>query len=177
MLTSIYLIDLKDDARALVLLSGLRKDFPGSPYFVFLESMVRHRLGDWDASLAGGRELHRMIASDPRAFRHKWLTLVCGLSGADCLAQADMERTLVWLDHALEATAKEKPDSFRTLLHQLRALTLDVLGRRDAAVAEYKIVEGLAPFGDSREVARACLAEPCGRAAILKRLREMSKEE
>ncbi len=177
MLTSIYLIDLRDDARALVLLQGLRKDFPGSPYFVFLETMVRHRLGDWDGSLAGGRELHKMIAADPKTFRPKWLTLVCGLSGPDCLARPEMERTLVWLDHALEATAKDKPDTFRSLLRLLRGQTLDVLGRRDAAVADYQKVEFLPPIGESREIARACLAAPCGREAVLARLRAMSKED
>jgi len=177
MLTSIYLVDLKDDARALVLLQGLRKDFPGSPYFVFLEAMVRHRLGDWDGSFAGGRELHRMIAADPKAFRPKWLTLVCGLSGPRCLERADMERTLVWLDHALETVAKEKPDTFKTLLRLLRGQTLDVLGQREEALKEYQKVEALPPLGDSREVARACLATPCGREAVLKRLRDMSKEE
>ena len=177
MLTSIYLIDLKDDAKALVLLKGLRKDFPGSPYFVFLEAMVLHRLGDWEGSLAGGRELHKMVAADPKAFRPKWLTLVCGLSGPDCLARPEMERTLVWLDHALEATAKEKPDTFRALLRLARGMTLDVLGRRDAAVAEYQKVEFLPPLGESREIARACLASPCGREAVLARLRAMSKEE
>ena len=46
MLASIYLIDLHDDARALTLVQGLRKDFPGSAYFIFLEAMLRHRLGD-----------------------------------------------------------------------------------------------------------------------------------
>ena len=177
MLTSIYLIDLHDDARALPLIEGLRKDFPGSPYFIFLEALVRHRLGDWDGSLAVGRELHKIVAADPKAFRHKWLTLVCGLSGSDCLAKAEMERTLTWLDHALETTAKEKPGTFRSLLHLLRGVTLDVLGRRDEAVKDYQRAEFLPPLGESRELARACLASPCDRAETLKRLREMSKEE
>jgi len=177
MLTSIYLLDLHDDARALPLIEGLRKDFPGSPYFVFLEALVRHRLGDWDGSLAVGRELHRIVAADPKAFRHKWLTLACGLSGSDCLAKPEMERTLAWLDHALETTAKEKPSTFRSLLHLLRGVTLDVLGRRDEAVKDYQRAEFLPPLGESREVARACLASPCDRADVLKRLRAMSKED
>jgi tetratricopeptide (TPR) repeat protein len=177
MLTSIYLIDLHDDARALPLIQGLHKDFPNSPYFVFLEAMVRHRLGDWDGSLALGRDLHKTIAADPKAFRRKWLTLVCGLSGSECLSKDDMDRTLVWLDHAVDATAKEKPDTFRTLLRLLRGQTLDVLGRRDDAVKDYQKVEFLPPLGESREIARECLAAPCGRDAVLARLRTMSKED
>ncbi|MEK7232721.1 MAG: hypothetical protein AAB268_02810 [Elusimicrobiota bacterium] len=175
MLSSIYLIDMHDDARALTIILQLRKDFPDSPYFVFLEALLRHRLGDWDGSLTLGRELHKTIAADPKDFRHKWLTLVCGLSGADCLAKADMERTLVWIDHALDATSKEKPDSFKTLIRLLRGQALDVLGRRDEAVKEYQNVEFLPPLDDSREIARTCLAVPCDRNAVLKRLREMSK--
>ncbi len=182
MLSSIYLIDLHDDARALTLVQGLRKDFPNSVYFVFLEAMLRHRLGDWDGSLVLGRELHKTIAADPKAFRPKWLTLVCGLSGADCLAKGDMERTLTWLDHALDSTSKDsaagpKPDGFQTMLHFLRGQTLDILGRRDDAVAEYKKVEALPALGETKEIARACLEAPCDRAATLKRLRAMSKED
>ncbi len=182
MLTSIYLIDLHDDARALTLVQGLRKDFPASPYFIFLEAMLRHRLGDWDGSLALGRELHKIVAADPKAFRPKWLTLVCGLSGEDCLSKPDMERTLAWLDHALDSTAKDaspgqKPDSFRTLLRLLRGQALDALGRREEAAKEYQKVEFLPPVGETRDIARACLAAPCDRTAIIARLRAMSKEE
>lgn len=177
MLSSIYIIDLHDDARGLTVVQGLRKDFPASAYFVFLEALLRHRLGDWDGSLALGRELHKMVAADPKAFRPKWLTLVCGLSGADCLAKEDLERTLAWLDHALDATSKEKPDTFKTLLRLFRGQALDVLGRREEAAKEYQKVEFLPPIGESRDIARACLAKPCDRVAVLKRLREMSKAE
>lgn len=177
MLASIYLLDLHDDARALALVQGLRKDFPGSPYFVFLEALLRHRLGDWDGSLALGRELHKMAAADPKAFRPKWLTLACGLSGPDCLAKPEVERVLIWVDHALDASAKDKPGSFRSLLLLMRGQALDVLGRRDEAAKDYQKVEFLPPFGESREIARACLAAPCDRDAVLKRLREMSKVE
>ena len=177
MLSGIYLVDLRDDARALALILQLRKDFPASPYFLFLEAMLRHRLGDWDGSLARGREIHAIIAADPEAFRHKWLTLVCGLSGADCLAKAEMERTLAWLDHALDSISKEKPDSFKTLIHLMRGQTLDILGRRDDAVGEYQKIEFLPLLDDSRVIARACLAAPCDRESVLNRLRAMSKED
>ena len=182
MLSSIYLVDMHDDARALSVIQQLRRDFPGSPYFIFLEAMLRHRLGDWDGSLTLGRELHKIVAADPKAFRHKWLTLACGLSGPDCLGKADMDRTLAWLDHAVDSASKDpvtgaKGDTFKTLLRLLRGMTLDILGRRDAAVADYQTVEHLPPLGDSREVARACLASPCGRESVLARLKGMSKDD
>lgn len=184
MLSSIYIIDLHDDARGLTVVQGLKKDFPDSVYFIYLDALLRHRLGDWDGSLASGRDLHARLAADPKAFRPKWLTLICGLSGPDCLSKPEMEGALVWLDHALETAAKDpapkkgaKPDTFKTLLRLLRGNVLDILGRRDEAVKEYQKVEFAPPLGESREIARACLASPCGREATLKRLREMSKAD
>ncbi len=181
-LASIYLSDLHDDSRALPVVVRLRKEFPDSPYFLFLEILLRHRLGDWADSLALGRELHRRIEADPKAFRRKWLTIVCGLSGPECLAKDDLQRTLAWFDHALEDSEKDKkipakkPNTFRSLLSLLRAATLDALGRRDEAVTGYQKVLLLPPIGDSREIARACLAAPCGREELLKRLRDWSRE-
>lgn len=178
---SIYLLDMKDDAKALAATERLRKDFPDSVYFVFLEAMLKAKLGDKDGSLAAAREVHKAVAADPKAFRRKWLTLVCGLSGEQCLSTADSERALEWLSWALEATAKEetpkKPDSFRTLLRLLRGQALDALGRRDEAAKDYQKVEFAPPIGESRDIARQCLASPCGREAILARLREFSRED
>ncbi len=100
-LMCIFIIDLHDFARALPVVQKLRENFPQSPYYQFLEALLRHRLGDQDASLALARELYAQIAADPAAFRPKWMTLVCGLSGADCLTKPDALAALPWFDHAL----------------------------------------------------------------------------
>lgn len=176
LLAQIDIVDRGDFADAQALLARLRRDFSGSPYFLFLEMIVRHRLGDWDGSLALGRELYRVVAADPASFRPKWLTLVCGLSGPDCLARPDVERGLAWIDHALAATSGEKVDGFQTLLRLFRGNALDVLNRREEAVAEYKRCLELPPFDFVHERAHACLAAPCGRYEIIGRLRALSKE-
>lgn len=182
MLASIYIIDLKENEKGLAVVQLLRKDFPDSVYFVYLDGLLRHRLGDFEGSLASARDLHKRLAADPKAFRPKWLTLVCGLSGSDCMSEREMEEAVAWLDRAIEATAKDpagpkgRPDSFRTFLRLLRGHALDILGRRDEAVKDFQKVEFLPPLGESREFARACLASPCDRDAVFKRLREMTKE-
>ena len=176
-LLCIYLIDLRDLPRALSAVQKLRESFPQSPYYVFIESMLRHRLGDWDGSLTLGRQLYAQVAADPAAFQPKWLTLVCGLSGADCLGKADSEAALAWFDRAIEGAAKEKPDGFLTLLRLFRGQLLDALGRRDEAVAEYRKVPALPDVGFARKRAAACLSAPCGRDEILARLRAWSKGE
>lgn len=177
LLSQIYLVDMHDFARALPVLQRLRRDFPDSPYFLFLEALARHRLGDWDGSLVLGRELFRQAEADPAAFRPKWLTLICGLSGANCLAREDAERALAWFDHALEATSREKPDAFRGLLRLFRGHLLEVLDRRDEALVEYQKALALPDFDFVHARAAACRAEPCGRDELLRTLREMSRDE
>jgi tetratricopeptide (TPR) repeat protein len=174
-LSSIYIIDKRDWAKALPVIESLREDFPDSSYFLFLEVLLRHRLGDWDGSLKAGRQLHARIAADPVAFRPKWLTIACGLSGADCLAQEDLERTVSWLDHALSHSTTEKHTTFCTMAMLLRAHALDAMGRREEAVVAYQKAEFMPPLGDSRERARRCLAEPCTREVLLKDLRALAK--
>jgi tetratricopeptide (TPR) repeat protein len=174
-LLSIYLIDTHDFARALPVAQTLRAEVPGSPYYVFLEALLRHRLGDWDGSLAVGRELYAQLEADPAAFRAKWLTLVCGLSGADCLAKEDAERAVRWFDHAIEATSKEKPSGFQALVRLFRGQLLDSLGRRDEAVADYSKALALPEMDFTRRRAAECLAAPCGRLEVLGRLRALSQ--
>jgi tetratricopeptide (TPR) repeat protein len=176
-LLCIDVIDLHDFARALPVVQKLRADFPQSPYYLFLEAMLRDRLGDRDASLALGRQLYAQIAANPSAFRPKWLTLVCGLSGSDCLDKNDAAKALPWFDHALEASAKDDPDGMNALLHLFRGQLLDVLGRRDEAVAEYRRVQALPDFDASRARAAECQSAPCGRDEVLRRLRALSKTE
>ncbi len=175
LLANTFIIDMKDYARALPVLQRLREMFPGSVYFVFLEALARHRLGDWDKSAALGRVLFAAAEADPAAFRRKELTLVCGLSGDACLAPADGERMLAWADHALAMTAKEKPAPYHTWVRMLRGYSLDLLGRRDDAAKEYLKIAYLPDFDGARERARECLAAPCDRAALLRMLRERSK--
>jgi tetratricopeptide (TPR) repeat protein len=176
-LLSIYMVDLHDYARALPVAQELRAEFSDSPYYFFLEALLRHRLGDWDGSLALGLQLGSRIEADPAAFRSKWLTLVCGLSGPDCLDAQDAGLALAWFDHALENSGKETPSGFQALLHLFRGQLLDILGRRDEAVAEYRRTAALPDLDFAHERASACAAAPCGRAETLRFLRALSRDE
>jgi tetratricopeptide (TPR) repeat protein len=176
-LLSIYLIDLHDFARALSVVQILRRSLPESPYYIFIEALLRHRLGDWDGSFAMGRQLFAAAAADPAAFRPKWLTLVCGLSGPSCLAPADAPATLAWLDHALETTAKEKPDAFGALLRLFRGQVLEASGRREEALGEYRKVLALPEFDFTRSRAKACLEAPCPREEQLGLLKRFAQAQ
>lgn len=174
LLANLYLVDLREDSKALPLLQRLRGFFPGSPYFVFLEALARHRLGELDASAALGRELFAFAQADPAAFRRKELTLACGLSLVSCLGPADAEGFAAWSARALEASYREKPSPYQTWLRLLRGHALDLLGRREQAVAEYERAAALPPFDDAHARAKSCLEMPCGREVLLGLLRERS---
>ena len=174
-LLSIDLVDRHDFPSALRLIQKLRADLPDSPYYLFLEALARHRLGDEEGSLALGRQLGARIEADPAAFRPKWMTLVCGLSGPDCLQASDAAPALVWFDRALESSASEKPSGFQTLLHLFRGQLLDALDRRDEAVAEYRRTLTLPDLDFAHARAAECAAAPCDRDEILRRLRAFSE--
>lgn len=176
-LSQIYLADLKDYAKAMSVVDRLRGMFPESPYFVFLETVLLHKLGQPDASLAQARVLYGQFERDPERFRRKWLTLVCGQAGPDCLSPAEAQGALAWFDMAEEATASEKPDGFKTMLRLLRGHLLDVLGRRDEAVAEYKKVLAGPDADFSRPRAGDCLEAACGRPETLRFLHALAEGE
>jgi tetratricopeptide (TPR) repeat protein len=173
-LLSIELLDMRDFARALPLILRLETEIPESPYFVFLEAVARRRLGDFDGSHAAARRLLAAAQADPALFRPKWLTLVCGLSGPDCLAAGDATAALEWLDRAL-ASDGQRPDALQATLRLLRGQVLEDLGRRDEALSEYRRIRALPDFDFVHARAAACLAAPCGRESQLRWLKSMAE--
>ncbi len=177
-LLCIYLIDLHDYARALPVVQKLRVDFPVSPYYVFLEPCCATASATATARSLPPRELYMQFAAAPAAFRPKWLTLICGLAvDGNCLSKRRRARGRSRGSTTRWRAAKEKPDGFLSVLHLFRGQLLDVIGRRDEAVAEYKKTLAPARGGLHARAASQCLEAPCGRGEILSRLRALSKEE
>jgi hypothetical protein len=174
-LVSIYIIDKHDYAKSLPVIQLMETQIPESPYYLFLDAYARFHLNDAAGSRAAARRLYALAAEDPAAFRTKWLTLVCSLSGADCLAAGDAQASLAWLDDALLADAGRKPDGFQALLRLMRAHALEDLGRRDEALPEYRKILILPAFDFTRARATACIASPCGRDNQLTWLKSMAE--
>jgi tetratricopeptide (TPR) repeat protein len=184
-LTSIYITDLHDYARALALTQRLRKDFPLSPYFHFLEVALRFRLGDWDGSVAEGRVLFRNQQGDMKAFARKWLSLFCGLSGAQCLEASNAKLAHDWLNHALEAEPKRPKDAaeppgfgpaWTSYLRLYRGNASDLLGKHEDAVADYNAVLQAPDFFDFHARAAECSAVPCTAVSMQRYLRAKSTD-
>lgn len=177
-LVAIELSDLREEVRALRTIERLRRDFPTSVYYLFLEALVCDRLGDHRRSVALARRIERKAAEDPGAFLRKELTLACGLSGAACLSPEDGQALLRWTERALELSKEDQAGPFRPWVRSLRGLALDMLGRREEALTEYRRVlqSSFAPH-DARRRAHDCLAEPCSRETLLQDLRARSRLE
>lgn len=170
-LLSIYL-DAGDDKRALPLLRMLRESFPTSPYFVFREAVLLHRLGDREASLQDVSSLFERARTERELLGRKQLGLFCGTSGEDCFDAKSMESALAWLDLALAESAKAP---WASMLHAYRGASWDILGRRALASADYHKALALPAFGPSHEYARRCLESPCDRKAVVGILKEAAR--
>ncbi len=176
-LLSIYILDKRDFAAALPLIERLEGQMPESPYYIFLETLARFHLNDATGSRAAARRLFAVAQKDRGAFRPKWLTLVCGLSGSACLEPGEAQGTLAWIDDALESEEGRSPDSFQALLRLLRGQALEDLGRRDEARIEYRKVAVLPEFDFTRARAAQCLAASCGRDEQLRWLKSLHDGE
>ena len=132
-LLSIYL-QAGDDKRALPLLRMLRENFPTSPYFVFREAVLLHRLGDREASLKDMASLLERSKGEKELIGRKQLSLFCGVASEHCFEVKSLESALAWLDLALAGASKPP---WASLLHAYRGASWDMLGRRALASADY----------------------------------------
>ena len=151
-LSSIYLWDEQETARAVLLLEALRKQYPGNPLFPSQIARIQDAyLHDATASLATWRSL---LAS-AREQRSNAPVL------AEAQARLEIARlmdALYQTDHAiehLEAIVALKPGAPYSVL-PLAYLRLgeakDRLGRRGEAIEAYRAAEALAPSHDVYDV-------------------------
>lgn len=108
MLTTIFILDKRDFQSALPVVQELRRDFPESVYFLSLEILARWKLGQREHSLELGRAMFEAQRRDPPAFDRKLLSLVCGLTGEQCLDAAQTAAMAEWFDAAIAAAPKPK---------------------------------------------------------------------
>ncbi|MBI5883835.1 MAG: hypothetical protein HZB91_12120 [Elusimicrobia bacterium] len=176
-MASVYIIDQQDYARALTLINGLRADYPDSPYFKYLEAVIKFRLGDWNGSLALVKELGALYRTDPPRFQRKLLTFACSLSGKDCLCRQDMELAHKFFNYAVENLKPDDPKEWASVTRLYRGHAADILGRRKDAESDYRWVLDHPDFHDHHARAAECLARRCTPERDMKYLMILSKGE
>ncbi|MBI5622912.1 MAG: tetratricopeptide repeat protein [Elusimicrobia bacterium] len=176
-MASIYIIDQQDYARALTLIHGLRADYPDSPYFKYLEAVIKFRLGDWSGSLPLVKELSAAFQADPPRFQRKLLTFVCSLSGKDCLCRQDVELAFKFFNYAVENLKPDDPPEWAAMARLYRGHAADMLGKRKDAEADYRWVLDHPAFLDGHLRAADCLKKRCNSDRNLRYLQALSKGE
>jgi tetratricopeptide (TPR) repeat protein len=184
LLSTIYITDRRDFAKALPHIQRLRSDFPESPYFEFIEAMLQFKLGHLDESLVMGREIFDRSLSNPIALNRKLLGLTCGLTGDQCLAKADVEQGRVWFTHAIELASDPKPGKtvkvteadrqWLSVLHLYRGYASSILDKKDEADRDYRWVLDHPDFSDDHARAQECMGGKCDAKSVIAYLRAMS---
>ncbi|MEE8425392.1 MAG: hypothetical protein V3S11_06165 [Elusimicrobiota bacterium] len=163
-LLTIYIQHERDYDRALSLTRHLLRDFPDSPYLLFVETALLNRTGDWPASYRSARALFERINHDPRIFSRNQLGTICGLAAAGCFDRSNLEGAARWITKALDASETEGEEvgqDWLAMLHLYRGLTLDILGKRSEAQADYGEAANLPDFGGTRVWGSFCWHRPC----------------
>lgn len=163
-LLTIYIQHERDYDRALSLTRSLLRDFPDSPYFLFVEAALLNRTGDWPASYRSVRSLFERVSADPKTFSRNQLGTICGLAAAACFDRSNLEGAARWLTKALDASAvegEEAGQNWTAVLRLYRGLTLDILGKRREAQADYGEAVNLPDFGGTRVWGSFCWHRPC----------------
>lgn len=149
----IYLWYEDDTGRALELLEGLRKQYPGNPLFLMqiaeIQDIYRHditaSLDTWRTLLALARE--QRVNAAPVAEARARLGIAHQL---EALHQTD--RAIEQLE-ALVASQAEEPYSTLALAHLRLGKAHDRLGARRQALAEYRTAASTVPTDDYLKIA------------------------
>ncbi len=128
----------KDPGAALVLLRDGRKQFPDSPFFHFIELLLLEEARDWNGLEAGATDfLARVHDQHPHygpRFEHRGLFALANSE----LGKGETERALARYSRILANFTFE--DRWITLTYLNRGKALDLLGRREDALADYRAV-------------------------------------
>jgi tetratricopeptide (TPR) repeat protein len=157
-------------SEALPLLSRLRRQFPGSPYFRFREAVLLDRAGDWEGSLRSMLALLDSVPGDPSLLGRKQRTLLCGVAGGKCLDKPFAEAASRWASRALGEKACSR---WSSLLYLYRGLARDILGLRVDAVNDYSKAVSEPDVPPAHEAARLCLHSACDRDAVQDILKDL----
>ncbi len=178
-LSSIYIEDKHDFPKALAMLRVLRRSYPQSPYFQFLESVMLYETKDSTGSFQTARDFFAPFSRDEKTSQPKLLTLLCAFAPKSCPDRDQTELSLGWLRRAINEeksmNAASRNPGWGTREHQAWLSTLylfrgyaeSILGLRKLANADYgRVLSDYPDFWDNRARARLCLKTSCDAKAL-----------
>ncbi|HVA65294.1 MAG TPA: hypothetical protein VNK24_00020 [Elusimicrobiota bacterium] len=174
-LLTLYIQDKKDYRDALPLAQELRRNFPQSPYFEFVQAMLDYDSGFKDESFDLGADLFRKLEKDPAVFKPKILSLACSFSGSSCLNKRQMSSFMDWINGSIEKFyGNHSQKNWITALRLLRGYSEGALGETAQADGDFHGVLTAPDFMDFHARAEQCLAVGCDRQSILADLKKLA---
>jgi len=167
-LLTLYIQDKKDYRDALPLAQELRRDFPRSPYFEFVQAMLDYDSGLKDESFDLGADLFRKLGKDPARFNPKILSLACSFSGNSCLNRRQMSSFMDWINGSIEKFyGNDSQKNWIVALRLLRGYSEGILGETAQADEDFHGVLASPDFLDLHARAERCLSFGCDKQSIL----------
>ena len=161
-LLTLYVLNEKDYLKASDLAAKLRKDFPESSYFHFIETLLLHYQGKDVESYNSGKELFDRMRLAPAKFRKKQAGTLCGLFGDACYSEENLERAVKWLSMAVVAAGDDqKNKEWSAYLYFMRGLAFSLLGNAKSARIDYNRASKLPDFAGTHAWARHCAKQGC----------------
>lgn len=157
-LVNIYANNEKDPTTALALLREGRKGFPDSPFFHFVELLLLGDAHEWDTLESEAQDFLARIKSGhpnygPR-FEHRGLYALAN----SYLGRKETDRALALYTRVLEDFPFE--DRWISLSYLNRGKTYDLLGRREEALADYRMVLHRRDVWELHDQAKALIQRP-----------------
>ncbi|MDE2290901.1 MAG: hypothetical protein KGL53_02355 [Elusimicrobia bacterium] len=160
-LVSIDLLYQSDPAEALQALAPLLAAYPDSPYFRFVQVVALYEAGRWEESRSRAFALWELSRRDPAAFAPKRVSTLCGLDAARCFSKPALSAAAAWLTRAIDDPAPA-PEAWRLCCRVYRGAAYELLGRRDAAKADFDAVASSASgSAQERAFAARCRDAAC----------------
>lgn len=158
-LIEIYSMHEKDFRAAYAEAGALRALDPSNMLFRLGELMTHIQAKDWQEVLDECEAFLGAWQVKPQPGLEQQLALVYLSAGDALIALQRYEEAVGWLTTGIEKTGFPEK-GWVTYCHLRRAQALDLLGRRDEALADYKTTAARPNFWDSKKYAKAGLKTP-----------------
>jgi tetratricopeptide (TPR) repeat protein len=159
-LINVYEKDERDYQKALDIAVELRKNYPESPLFHYMEIFLLFDVGNDDACAQEALSFINKIKAHNETYETKQTPLPSLFLANVQIKKGDLEGAVKTLSEGINA-APDAPAAWLTYCYLRRAQGEDILGRRTEALQDYHQVLGLPPFRGSHKKARPYLKTPC----------------
>jgi tetratricopeptide (TPR) repeat protein len=155
-LIEIYSMHEKDYKAAYAEVEALRAQDPSNMLFRMGEIMTHIQARDWQGVLDECNDFLRVWKEKPQPGLEQQLAMIYLSAGDSLLAMKRYDEAAAWLTDGIEQT-RFPEKGWVTYCYLRRAQALDLQGRRDAALSDYRAAADKPNFWDSKKYAKAGL--------------------